>query len=309
MVCAAPPILPPAAIGTGRLRFFQAEPTGKDFSRVMPSALELSPAVGTTVRCQVAGFAACCFPPDQLPMLRQKPGPLRAEPLPASLLKHADDQTVAGVAAVSRAIHQDGLHDLDYSQWGVIAAPRFLGRAKLAVVLSRFVVEGAWGISPHLIPHRSQHALSGTISQAMKIHGPNYGVGGGTDSAAEAIMVAGALLADQQLPGVWVVLTGFDPELVPVEEEPGTAPVPTLPTSDCLAVALALRPLQQRQRGMVLSVGAEPAPEPDADWPVFSLETFARHLADGKPGPARWRLRYGGWTTLEHADTAVEICL
>jgi 3-oxoacyl-(acyl-carrier-protein) synthase len=274
----------------------------------MPSALGLSPAATVAVRCQVAGFAACRFVPDQLPILRQKPGPLRAEPLPPSILKHSDEQTVAGVAAVSRAIAEHGLKDLDYSQWGVIAAPRFFARAKLAVVLSRFAVEGAWGISPHLIPHRSQHALSGTISQALKIHGPNYGVGGGPDSAAEAIMVAGALLADRQLPGVWVVLTGFDPELVPAEEEPGTALTPTLPTSDCLALALALLPLKERQSGLVLSVGAEPAPEPDAEWPVFSLETFVRHLADGRPGPAHWRLRYGGWTTLQHAESAVEIC-
>jgi hypothetical protein len=291
------------------LRSSQAKPTGKDFSRVMPTAPGLFPATSTAVRCLVVGYAACRFPAEQLPLLRQGPGPLQGPPLPTSFLKHADEQTIAGVAAVSRAMHEHGLVEVNYRQWGIIAAPRFFGRAKLASVLPRFAVEGAWGISPHLIPHHSQHALSGTISQALKIHGPNFGVGGGPDSADEAIMVAGAMLADRQLPGVWVVLTGFDPELVPVEGTAGATEARPTPTSDCLALALALVPDGQRRHCLVLSVGAGQDRQCEGGWPVFSLETFVQHLAGGQATAAQWRLRCGGWATLEPAEAAAEICL
>jgi hypothetical protein len=291
------------------LRSAQAEPTGKDFSRVMPTVQGSPPAASATVRCQVAGYAACRFPAEELAVLRQRPAPLQGNAVAASSLKHADEQTVAGLAALARALTEDGLQQLDYSQWGVIAAPRFLGRAKLAIVLSRFVVEGAWGISPHLIPHRSQHALSGTISQALKVHGPNYGVGGDPDGAAEALMAAATLLADQRLPGVWVVLSGYDPELVPVVEEGDTGAVPPLATSHCLALALALRPSKLGHHGIFLSVGAAPPAEPTDDWPALTLETFAQHLVNAAAAPAQWRLPCGCWAKWEHAETAVEICL
>jgi hypothetical protein len=275
----------------------------------MPTVQGSSPASATAVRCHVAGFAACRFAPEQLPLLRQKPGPLQGTPLPVSFLKHSDEQTIAGIAAVSLAIQDHSLQQVDFSQWGVVGAARFFARAKLAVVLSRFGVEGAWGISPHLIPHRSQHALSGTISQALKIHGPNYGVGGGPDSAAEALLAAAAMLADDRLPGVWVVVTGYDPELVPAEEHPAANTPPALPTSDCLALTMALMPEPQRERTLVLSVGAAPAQDPKDCRPPFSLETIVKHLAGGQAEPAQWWLRCGGWATLEHAETAEEICL
>jgi len=215
-------------------------------------------------------------------------------------LKHADEQTVAGLAAVSRAMDDHGLENLDFSPWGVIAAPRFLGRAALAVALARFATEGAWGISPHLIPHRSLHALSGTVSQALKIYGPNYGVGGGSDGAAEAILAASALLVDGDLPGLWVVLTGFDPESVPADPAPGKA---TSGSADCVAVALALVPARQRQHGVFLSVGATDEDE----WPWFSLEDFAATLSSGATS-AQWRLRCRGWAMWEHAEATVEMC-
>jgi hypothetical protein len=282
----------------------QAEPTGKDFSRVKPIPRS-SPADPAAVRSLVAGFAACRVPIDELPHLRQLPGLLPGEPLPASFLKHADEQTVAAMVAVSRAIQEHGLERHDFSAWGIIAAPRFLGRAALAVALARFAAEGAWGISPHLIPHRSLHALSGTISQALKIHGPNYGVGGGADGAAEALLVANAMLSEQNLPGVWVVLTGFDPELVPADPEDVAPPQAT----ECLAVALALVEPGLRRHGRFLAVGANGTSEAETDrWPLLSLENLAAVLAQGHDGKAaRWQLRCGGWAVWEHAEAAVEI--
>src|ERR1700751_1917728 len=106
---------------------------------------------------------------DMLPSLRQRPGPGLGGSLPATFLRHADEQTVAALAAVLHAIQECGMSVADFKEWGVVAAPHFLGRAMLAAALQRLAAEGAWGISPHLIPHRSQHAVSGTISQVLKI--------------------------------------------------------------------------------------------------------------------------------------------
>jgi hypothetical protein len=278
-----------------------AEPTGKDFSRVMPSAI-ISRTDPTDVRCRVAGFAACRLPLSQLPSLRQQIGPLQNPPLAASFFKNADEQTVAAMAALGQAIRDHGLEPVSFKDWGVIAAPRFLGRVAMAGALTRFAAEGAWGISPHLIPHRSLHSLSGTISQALKIHGPNYGAGGGPDGADEALLVASALVADGQLPGVWLVLTGFDPELVPVDPLADNA---APPETECVAVALALRPAQAEDGGPCLVVG--PGPAADGTVP-FSLENLAAALGDRVPA-ARWALRCGGWAAWELAASPVEACL
>lgn len=271
---------------------------------MMPTVHE-PPAGSTTVRCPIAAYAACRFAPETLVQLRQNPGSLPGATFPASVLKQSDEQTIAGVAAVFEAIQRHHMEQVDFAQWGVVAAPRFLGRAKLATVLSRFAVEGAWGVSPHLIPHRSQHALSGTISQALKIHGPNFGVGGGPDSAAETLLMAGAMLANQQLPGAWVVLTGYDPEFVPAEEE---APAPAT-GFDCLALALALLPHADGTRGWTLSIGAASPSEGSDTWPPFSLESMVRHLGGDPVRAGNWRLDYGAWATLEFAETAGENCL
>jgi hypothetical protein len=260
---------------------------------------------GCAVRSHVAGWAAYRFSLDQLPSLRQKPGLFLGAPLPPSSLKHSDDQTIAGLVAVSRAIENHGLNHVNFSRWGVIAAPRYLGRATLAVALARFATEGAWGISPHLIPHRSLHALSGTISQVLKIQGPNYGVGGGADSAAEALLAGSALLADGEAPGLWLVLTGFNPELVPANPMAEEAP---LPSADCIAVALALVPAEKQQLGLCLSVGVGETGDPDLEGQLlFSLEDFAAAISNGAMS-AQWRLRNGGWVMWEHAEATVETC-
>jgi hypothetical protein len=273
---------------------------------VKPSVLTLQPTRVSAVCCLVAGQASHRVALRQIPVLRSTPILLQREPLPASFLKHADEQTVVGIAALAQAIQLHGLESTDFTRWGVVAAPRFLGRAALAVALTRFAAEGAWGISPHLIPHRSLHALSGTVSQALKIQGPNFGVGGGAGGAAEALLVASAMLADQQLPGVWVLLTGFDPELVPADPSDANA---VAPATECVAVALALMPVQERPSGILLTVGAAGADEEETvDWPSFSLENLAAASAAGATA-ARWQLRCGGWATLEDAKAAVETSL
>jgi len=195
-------------------------------------------ARGCAVCCEVATDAIVRANQDSLAELRRNPGLFHGKPPPASLLKHADEQTVAGLCAVYRAIDKADWQTSCFRDWGVVAAPRFLGRPAMAAALQRFAVEGAWGVSPHLIPHRSLHSLSGTISQALKIHGPNFGVGGGPGATVEALLAAAALLEGKQLPGAWVVLTCLDPELPP--DEAGRMP----PATQAVGLALALTPIR-----------------------------------------------------------------
>jgi hypothetical protein len=165
--------------------------------------------------------------------------------LPASFLKHADEQTIAGLCSVYQAIKTAGFRSCCFRDWGVVAAPRFLGRPTMAAALQRFAAEGAWGVSPHLIPHRSLHSISGTVSQALKIQGPNFGVGGGPGGTVEVLLAATALLEGKRLPGVWIVLTCLDPESPP--DEGGRLAAGTQAVGLALAVT-PIRPCGSRLR-------------------------------------------------------------
>jgi hypothetical protein len=239
---------------------------------------------------------------EALPALRKAPGPVPA-PLPLTFLKQADEQTVAGLAAVCRAAQVHGLDLSSQAEWGVIAAPELPGRTGMAAALQAYAREGAWGISPHLIPHRSLHSLSGTVSQALGLHGTNYGVGGGPGALAESLLAAGALLADGRLPGLWVVLTSA------TEAQSGTG-------SAWQAAALALVPdveecVNKNPRplpGLLLGVRPLPAEAAGpASWTPLTLEGLVALLADKRDLPeAHWLLGPVGWARLLPASRYTE---
>ncbi|HEY7330413.1 MAG TPA: hypothetical protein VH592_22425 [Gemmataceae bacterium] len=201
--------------------------------------------------CEVAAEAVVRVSLASLADLRRNPGPVHGEPLPVSLLKHSDEQTVAGLSAVYQAIAKAGWHTTCFRDWGVVAAPRFLGRPAMEAALRRFAAEGAWGVSPHLIPHRSLHSVSGTVSQALKIHGPNFGVGGGPEGPIEALLAATALLHGKRLPGVWVVLTCLRPEL-PADQAGRSAL-----GAQAVGLALALTPITPSSSSGTGGIGDE----------------------------------------------------
>ncbi len=184
----------------------------------------------------VVGHGLCRIPSGDVAALRRKPSPIpEGWALPhASLLRNSDEQTIAGLCAVFTAIDSMELPRDRYEGWGVIAASRFLGRANLARALETFLVEGVWGTSPHLIPHFALHSASGTISLGLGLHGPNLGVGGGLHSAAEGFLAALTWLSMGDVAGVWLVLSGWSPELVP--ERGGGPPA----ARECQALAIAL---------------------------------------------------------------------
>jgi hypothetical protein len=204
----------------------------------------------------VAAVGRVRVPVEALPELRRRPGPVPAAGLPATFLKNADEQTVLGLAAVYQGIHDVGLDAADFGAWGVIAAPHKIGRSAMAQALPRYSEEGAWGMSPHLIPHRSLHCPSGAISCALKSHGPNFGVG---DGASEALPIALAMLQRQRVPGVWLVLTALEPEYAP--DCSGT---PVAGTTG-VGLALALVPARPDWQGARLRVAWEKPLGPPVD--------------------------------------------
>jgi hypothetical protein len=263
--------------------------------------------------CAVVAHAAVVVTDDELPGLRQRPGPAPGEPPPASFLRQADEQTVAGLVAVYHALRDHHLGTAGLAGWGVIAAPELLARAIMAPTLQRFAEEGAWGISPHLIPHRSLHAPSGTISQALGLHGPNFGVGGSPGAASEALLVAGALLAGGALPGLWVVLTGGAPtEAGLVWRAAALALVPDRPGLQAPRLHIAAGPVPGPGWGpaaerFAASGPADAADDDPAAWPALTLGALLTVLSGARRlGEARWRLGCGGWVRLAPAGAGAE---
>jgi hypothetical protein len=277
-------------------------PGGKGLVLDQPPA-SLEPAhLAAGPDCDVAAFGVVEATPDALPTLRKHPQPPGARAIPPSFLKYSDDQTVVGLAAVLRAIHDRGLDKCDFTNWAVVAAPRFLGRTTFSAALDRFYRQGAAVVSPLIPPFLSLHALSSVISMALQSHGVNLGVGGGEGGLVEALLTALSVAAEQPLPGLWVVATEWDPE--PSVGEKGLPTGPSL----CRAVALAFVPrVRNAQYGVrpedavfrLSSVlgGADPSQPFSGSTPPLLADLAAFLLQRGGPGsPRRWvcPLRWGG---------------
>jgi len=239
-----------------------------------------STSAGPILNGEVTGSALFRMSPRDVPALRRKPGPIPEGwgRVPPSLLRNSDEQTIAGTAAVFTAMEVMGRSGDEFESWGVVAASRYLGRANLAVALRSFVAEGVWGTSPHLIPHFALHSASGTISLALGLHGPNLGVGGGLHAEAEGFLAALTWLAAGVVPGVWLVLSGWSPELIP--DRRGSTP----PTGECRALALALTAVgtsgERPVFRVVIEAESHHAPAP------LDLVGLAESLGDrGEPSP------------------------
>jgi hypothetical protein len=236
---------------------------------------------------------------DAVAPLREKPGAAVGRPMPANFLKYADDQAVAGMAAVWRAMLDFGLRDHDFTDWGVVAAPRYLGRLAAATTLYRFYLEGVSRASPLIVSHRSLHSVASTVSQALRIHGPNFGAGGGPGSAAEGLLLALSFLEEGQVPGVWVVLTECDPEPLPDEAGQPTAP------ATCHGIALALVPAPAAWQGLRLRLRPTPANGVASLAPP--LAELANFLKGGPPGCWACALDWGACLEVVGANRSVSV--
>ncbi|HKB38484.1 MAG TPA: hypothetical protein VKD72_18725 [Gemmataceae bacterium] len=244
--------------------------------------------------CGLRAFGIVHANPATIAALRQKPGPPSIVPdhFRPHLLKHSDEQTVASLAAVLDAIHRFGLSGHDFTAWGVVAAPRWLGRPKAAAAFNKFHREGFSRASPMAVPHLSLHAVSGTISQTLRIQGPSFGTGSGAGHLAEGLLAALSLVSEGELPGLWLTLSRWDPEPAPdVQGEVSSECV-------CHAVALALVPVAANFTGPRLRL-LPPAPVPGEQHEPASVQSLADFLAGSAPAGS-WvcPLGWGGWVEL-----------
>ena len=236
----------------------------------------------TAMTCTLAGHASVRIAAEEVAAHRRTPGPACGGPLPASLLKHADEQTVAGVAAALRAIEAFGLAPdgtpETFRRWGIVAAPRFFSRDFMSRSVPDFVAEGPLSVTPQTIPHRTIHSPSGTLSLALDIQGPNHGAGGGPCAEIEGLLCALSLLAEHRLPGVWLLLSRIEP-LADGERVKGQI----LPGTFAEAVALALVPASAARPGPALCLALDPA----AEGPPLALDGIRSLLERiGQPGAA-----------------------
>jgi hypothetical protein len=243
----------------------------------------------TTVRCRIAAAACLRGSAETIAQARRQPVIIGAQKMPASFLKHAEDQTVLALMTVLSAFERENWQTKSFADWGVIAAPNFFGRVSTTQTFERYRQEGAWGVSPHSIPHQSLHAISGTLSQALKTYGPNFGIGGGANSSLDAFLIAGAMMMDGSLPGLWLVLTGYESEWIP------PAPAPT-----CQAIALALMPTQIGDKGIHISLGqVDDGADLDPHWPDLHLNLLAEEWTlRGAIPEGHWRLSETHWLEL-----------
>ncbi|MBV9124215.1 MAG: hypothetical protein JO112_12730 [Planctomycetes bacterium] len=271
-------------------------------TRTLPESL-----AGCGVSCAVAAQGSFQAPAEAIKTLRQKLEVIPGEPLAPSFLKHLEEQTLVGLEALGQAIRVHGLSPSSFLNWGVLAAPRFLGRATLAFYLQRYAVEGAWGMSPHFIPHRTLHSVSGAVSLALHLHGPNFGIDGGPGAASQSLLAAVAMLGKGGLPGLWLLLTGWDREPLSKPSATSAGESPSERPPICQAVALALVPVPPGWTGLQLRV--TPGSLADSRGGVnglssserfFSLEELREALAgaQGRVGDQVWPLVGGGTVTL-----------
>ena len=111
----------------------------------------VSPGVGLgpgpALTGEVMGHGLFRMPTEDVASLRRSPGPIPEEwgPVHPSLLRHSDEQTIAGLCAVFTAIQMMRSPRDRYDGWGIVAASRFLGRANLAKALAEFRGRGRMG--------------------------------------------------------------------------------------------------------------------------------------------------------------------
>jgi hypothetical protein len=227
----------------------------------------------TMTDCGLAAFGVTRTPAADLPALRQT----IAAQLPAGVLKYADDQTVASVAAVVHAIETFHLQRPTFSDWGVVAAPQFLGRASFADALERFDRRGPVAVSPLIVPYLSLHSMAANICLALGSHGPSFGAGGGPNSLAEGLLAGMTLQGSARVPGVWVIVSEFDPDATHDE-----AP-------ECHAVALALTSPDPAQACLRMVVACDPTTTP-------RVADLGRCLTEGSQN---WSCRLGGGFQVE----------
>jgi hypothetical protein len=238
--------------------------------------------------CGLATWGVVRIAWDDIPHWRKHPGP--AEGLHTAALKLADEQTVLALAAVLQAIQRAGWAPTSFPAWGVLAAPHYVARFRCDQAINRFQKLGVRGISPLVIPSLSQHSVASGVGMILGCHGATFGIGGGSTPFVEMVLNALSIMDAQACPGVWALLTGWEPDCIP--DGNGQVVQPTMG----LGVALALTP--QAAGGAIRlcgpGAGTGPRPLPGS----VSLRGLADFLTQSGPEPC-WRCPISGGGSLE----------
>lgn len=250
----------------------------------------------SALRIGIVSWSGGAFGLGQLQRLRTEMRLPEGQPLPHAFVRHADEQTLAGLAAVLQTWRQLPQPLPLAEQWGVLAAPEYFGKEATLAALQRYRAEGPSAISPHLIPNHCLHSLAGSISVLLGLHGPNYGVGGGPGQFAE-LLLAGILETVQQpVPGFWLVATAW--RMVPSELGLSAQSVPV-----CLALALAvcrvpqaeLHSLPSRRCDALAQAGSTP-PHDSSNLPVraaLAWKSWPRIVAGASPASSERFTSFG----------------
>jgi hypothetical protein len=242
----------------------------------------------------LAGWGVVRIPWAEVPRWRKAPGNVSGL-TPASHLKLADEQTVVACAAMLNACERNGWAPTDFSAWGVLAAPTYIGRNRLAPAFRRFQKSGPRSVSPLIIPTMSNHSVAASLCLILRSHGPNIGVAGSTHLVDELLVNAITLCDGQQAPGYWAVMTGWTPEAIPDDDGNSTTP------AVAVGVALAIVPGAAAGVLRLPSIPLTPNPSPTAgrgeklQGSVFEL---ADYLDRADPG-ATWHCPIVGGGSLK----------
>jgi hypothetical protein len=245
---------------------------------------------GVLAEAWIGAFATATVPLSEIAALRGRPGPLSAKVAAHKYLKHADEQTVAGISALFLAVRDAGWQESSFLDWAAVGVPRFLGRMNIAHTVGQYLQDPSWSVSPNIIPNQSLHSPSGTVSLALGLHGPNFGAGGGPNAVPEGLVAALSTLRTSGVPGVWMVLTQFEPEPTPDANGVATNAI------SCIAAALALVPNAPARGTLKLSSRPSTANESG------SLRGLIEYLRSPANQPA-WQSPVPGLGTLELSIT------
>jgi len=248
----------------------------------------------------LVGFGTASADLTTIAALRKRLPAWAPKDTPGHFLKHADEQTVVAVAALDQAIAEGSLEAGGYREWSIIAAPRFIGRLAGVTTLDRFGKGGGPAISPHVIPQHSLHSISGALSILLASRRPNIGIGGTSNSVAEALLSALTAPVDRGA-GVWLVATAWDPE--PIVNQAADC----LNSPVCYAAALALRSsaVQQDFGSLRLTTGTPPVSCPP-QLPAL-VETLEALSAERSSAHLAWPLLWGMTIELEVSQPAVHL--
>ncbi len=220
---------------------------------------------------------------EKLPELRKELSLRFKDTLTSSVVKNADEQSLVALSAMSEAIQQMPMRSA--ADWGVIATPRYFGRSRCAEMIRKYRDQGAWSASPHIIPQCMLHSLSGLLSQAFGITGPNIGAGGSRGGEREALLAAFGWLSAGKLPGVWLIMTSWDSEETAYSSGVCHAVVVALKSSTTGSTRLRLKP-----------AGSGENLEP------FSLESLTDELTNEWSRPVTWDMSHVGTLHLEPSN-------